>query len=393
MKVPKYRKHSSRNFGFVEWNRGRHRLPGEYNSRESRQAYNEFLAKFVYGAERATTKNEGPSVWLNDVIVRYLEFARKRHPGTNGEYDVIRASVAELDNLFPGLLAKEFGPRRLKEYQKHLDSPKISRGYINARISRVRRMFKWAVSEELVPASVYAALRTVEALKPGECEAVERARRKPVPWESVEPVLEFLSPTLQAMVMLQWHTGVRSQNIVDLAPGQIDFTVRPAEWRPPRHKTLYRGKQLLVFVGANALNAIKPFLDRPDDKPCFSPRESLQWYYDQAEAKRQCARYPSEPKRVKTMNRRARDHYDSRTYQKAISTGIDNCNADRKKRKMDPVPYWTPHQIRHAKATEVRAVYGLEAAQAALGHSSIDATQIYAEQNLELARRVALDLG
>lgn len=53
--------------------------------------------------------------------------------------------------------------------------------------------------------------------------------------------------------------------------------------------------------------------------------------------------------------------------------------------------HWTPLQIRHTVATKVRKTHGLEGAQAFLGHSSIDATQIYAEKRHDLSRIIALE--
>jgi site-specific recombinase XerC len=52
-----------------------------------------------------------------------------------------------------------------------------------------------------------------------------------------------------------------------------------------------------------------------------------------------------------------------------------------------------PHQIRHTFATEVRRQHGLEAAQVLLGHRQLSATQIYAEKDVEAARKIALKRG
>ena len=54
---------------------------------------------------------------------------------------------------------------------------------------------------------------------------------------------------------------------------------------------------------------------------------------------------------------------------------------------------WSPNQLRHTAATEIRREFGLEGAQVALGHASADVTQIYAERDHELARQVAAKLG
>jgi integrase len=57
------------------------------------------------------------------------------------------------------------------------------------------------------------------------------------------------------------------------------------------------------------------------------------------------------------------------------------------------VPVWHPNQLRHAAATEIRARYGLEAAQAVLGHARADVTQVYAERDLARARAVMNEIG
>jgi integrase len=57
------------------------------------------------------------------------------------------------------------------------------------------------------------------------------------------------------------------------------------------------------------------------------------------------------------------------------------------------VPPWNPNQLRHTLATEVRKRFGVEAAQVLLGHSRADVTQVYAERDLGLAERIALEIG
>jgi len=48
-----------------------------------------------------------------------------------------------------------------------------SRRYINDHVGRIRRMFRWAASEELLPVAAYEALRSVEGLRKGRCGARE----------------------------------------------------------------------------------------------------------------------------------------------------------------------------------------------------------------------------
>ena len=52
-----------------------------------------------------------------------------------------------------------------------------------------------------------------------------------------------------------------------------------------------------------------------------------------------------------------------------------------------------PHQLPHAHATEVRKRVGLEGAASSLGHARPDAAAIDAARNLDLAARVASEIG
>jgi integrase len=61
--------------------------------------------------------------------------------------------------------------------------------------------------------------------------------------------------------------------------------------------------------------------------------------------------------------------------------------------KAAPIPDWSPNQLRHAAATEIRKKFGLEAAQVVLGHSTADITQVYAERNQALAAQVIRQIG
>jgi integrase len=54
---------------------------------------------------------------------------------------------------------------------------------------------------------------------------------------------------------------------------------------------------------------------------------------------------------------------------------------------------WSPNQLRHTAATEIRREFGLEAAQVILGHSQANVTQVYAERDLGKGQAVARAIG
>jgi integrase len=54
---------------------------------------------------------------------------------------------------------------------------------------------------------------------------------------------------------------------------------------------------------------------------------------------------------------------------------------------------WHPHQLRHSAATDIRRQFGLEAAQHVLGHATLSITEVYAERNGDVAKRIAAAIG
>jgi integrase len=54
---------------------------------------------------------------------------------------------------------------------------------------------------------------------------------------------------------------------------------------------------------------------------------------------------------------------------------------------------WSPNQLRHTAATEIRRNFGVEATATVLGHAKADVTQIHAERDLALAAEVARQIG
>lgn len=90
--------------------------------------------------------------------------------------------------------------------------------------------------------------------------------------------------------------------------------------------------------------------------------------------------------------RRPGRRFSTGSYRRSIRRAIDAYNAT-KTDPADKIETWTPHRLRHARGTEVRSRYGLEAAQVALGHAKADVTEIYAQRDAELAAKVAREIG
>jgi integrase len=228
----------------------------------------------------------------------------------------------------------------------------LSRRYINDNIDRIRRCFRWATEEELIPGEVYQALRAVSSLAKGRSAARETDPIRPVDLETVEATLCRLSNTVADMVKSQLLLACRPSEICQLNAREIDRSCDVWLYEPARHKTEHRGQTRRILIGPKAQRLLDPYLFRSPETPCFVSRRTGRGY----------------------------------------TTGAYRLTIIRACRKAG-IAKWTPHQLRHTKATEVRAKFGLEAAQVFLGHGSADVTQIYAERDRSLAEKVAREIG
>jgi integrase len=357
--VPSYRQKPGRDYAIVEWRGRRYRLPGAFESAESRNAYREFLSSRVFGAP---DQQAAPAASLSSLIERYLDHAQAYYlPGSrHSEYANLRPTLLALAAHSGHLPANQFGPLALKAFQQHLvDTERHSRTFVNTEVSRVRRMIRWCVSEQLVPPEVLSGLESVQPLRGGHTVAQERARRVGVEWEVVCETLAYCSPQIADMVLVQWRTGARSDSICRMEWAQIDQTVDPWIWRP-RHKTEHLGVVVEIPIGPRCRRTLERHTDH---QILFRPRAARR-------------------------NPLYRTFYTSSSYYQHIARAITRAND-----AGHEIPHWHPHQIRHARERIVEREFGIEGARAALAHASLDATRIYSARDLELAKLVATSLG
>ena len=84
---------------------------------------------------------------------------------------------------------------------------------INRNVARIKHVFKWAVSQEVLPSSVLQALTTVSGLRRGKSEAHESYPVKP----SHRLTSTLFCPTCRhrsAMIRLELLTGMRPGEVV-----------------------------------------------------------------------------------------------------------------------------------------------------------------------------------
>lgn len=284
------------------------------------------------------------------------------------------------------LPAAKFGPRALRIVRQKMIEAGLCRRNINCRIGRIKRVFRWAASEELIPGEVYHALLSVEGLRRGRCEAKESQPVRPVPDAHVEAIKSFVSRQVWAMIELQRLTGARPGEIAILRPIDVDMTGKIWVFTPSRHKTALHGHERRIYIGPRAQEVLRLFLHRRVDAYCFSPAEADAERREALHQERQtplsCGNAPGTNRKANPQ-RKPGDVYTVSAYRTAI---VRAC-------KRAGVPEWHPHQLRHAAATLLRREFGLETARVILGHRSAAVTTMYAEADQQKAVEAMTRVG
>jgi integrase len=207
---------------------------------------------------------------VNEVILafwtRHAEGHYRRGGGSpSGELANFRDSLRPLRQPHGRTPAAGFSPLKLKAVRQAMVDAGLARTTINQRVGRIVRVFKWAASEELVPAAVYHALRAVSGLPRGRSAAREPARVRPVTDAEVGAIRPHVTRQVWAMVELQRLTGMRPGEVVGMRTGDLDTAGGVWVYTPARHKTEHHGRERTVFLGPRAslyITSLRPALVR-----------------------------------------------------------------------------------------------------------------------------------
>jgi integrase len=448
--TPSYCLHKRSGRGYVTLDGRQCWLPGLHGSAESRAGYDRLLAEWLQGGR--TLPAAQTSVTGHTVSVVALAFWRHaqahyvRADGSpTGEAENYRHALRALRRLYGDTSAAAFGPKQLKVLRSTMTTdrrevdpttgatsakPGWSRTYANRQVKRVQQVFRWAASEELVPAAVAAALGMVAGVRRGSAGVRETDPVGPVPDEAVDATLPFLPPPVRAMVQLQRLAGTRGGELFALRACDLDTTGPVWKYRPSSHKTAHHGKGRVVRFGPQAQDVLRPFL-RPDLQGyLFRPADALAWRNERQAKNRRTPLTPSRAaKAARAKIRAVGEQYTKNTYAQAIARACDAASplpADlargkvattkvdgRKHQRWETAGEWRarlgercpavakwqaehrwhPHQLRHAAATALRRDADFESAKIILGHSSDSMTAHYAERDERKADDVMARLG
>lgn len=403
---------------------GKRHYLGKYDTPESHEAYHRLIAEWE--ANDGKLRPAAEDCTIAELCREYVVWADHYYCKPDGthttSYGEVLIAVRALRKGYSRMAANEFGPKKLKAIRSGWERQGLSISTVNGRAAIIVRIFKWGVAEELVDAETWRALTAVPGLREGRSTTAKPSRRiPPVDIEVVGRTLPHLSPTVQAMVKLQLATGMRPDEVCRIRIADMDMSDKDVWlYRPAWHKNKWRqtgtgGKhERVVRLAGEAREIIQPLLlNRPIDKPLFSPADSVQWHREQRAKKRKTpigqgnkagTNKKSKPKWV------PREQFSSCEYRHAIQKGCRKAFMDppaywrkkvqakgrkhksrrwetdaewrdrlgpeklRKLRAWRRRHYWSPNQLRKTAATRFRKEVGLEVAAMLLGHRSATVT-------------------
>ena len=406
---------------------------GEHGTAASGQEYARVLAEWEANGRRLPpTSAEGSAHGLsvNELILAYWSHVETyyRHADGTPTSEVMRhppcpSAPQEALRSHASRGLRYAGPR-------HAARPDDCRGVVPKPHQQGHRRASSGCSNGPALASWFPP-KCSSAYRPWKaCGPADRSARdapvKPVPEEWVRQTLPFLRPQVAAIVELQWLTGMRPGEVTIMRTIDLDMTGKVWLYRPGsdqgthgRHKTAHRGQTRVVLIGPKAQQVLRPWLRLNLTEYLFQPREAREQFDAERRAKCKSKVTPSQAarKRKKKPKRTPGNRYRVSSYDHAIMVACDTAFppppplAQREDETNKQWPErigsegweevkqwrrehrWHPHQLRHAKATEIRREAGLDAARAVLGHRTPAVTEVYAELDVAKAAAIMEKLG
>lgn len=352
--VPTLRRDKRSWVAYCRWRyRGQenYRSFGQWGSIEAGEAYKQFSLDWVNGRYFGIPDTGSPdrvglarllSMWLTWVSGEY----RKGGKETSEPY-VCRAMAIIPAKHHGDRLVTEFTPDHVRDIRAKWIEAGLSRYTINGYLYRLTRCFEWGMGQSLVPSEVYYRLLAVERVRPGR-GVPDRPKRTAANADDVAATLAKLLDNprgnlIRDLVAVQRSTGMRPQHAIEMRLCDLDRSKADWVYTPPEsgNKTAHLGKVTRFYLGPQVRAILTRYLDGcPNDGKVLA-------YLDHTGVRRSITR---------------------NAYGLAIRIACREAGVKR----------WSPHQLRHALATEVaEREQSLKMAAAAIGDTEETAARHY----------------
>lgn len=374
-------------------------------------------AKAAYDLEISRWLSEGrPVAWsaadqsgitIAELMLAYVQYSEgryRRNDGSpTGHTENVKLALRPLKRLYAERPANEFNCLMLRacaveaiaDSIRRREKP-LARRVANQRARLIRRMFRWGAGRKLVDKGVPEELANFEWIYAGEILEIDGKNvmaQDPAPSQllsatDVEKTVAFLPPVVRSLVETIRLTGARPSEIFSMRTADVDRSGQPWTYRPRWHKNFRRGLTREIQFGPQCQASLAPWLlpDSPDEF-VFSPKRTVELMRQSARAERIAKRPESSGNRKKAAKRPKRvagNRYNRTSLLHAIKRAADKAG----------VPPWSPGQLRHLRATELEAQFGVATAAAVLGHARVDTTlDFYVKTDSEKAKAAMSTIG
>lgn len=415
LKIPKLCKHKASGKAVVRLN-GKDHYCGTFGTKEANEAYKGLISKWLHSRKNETEWVEAApqasfyALTINELILRYMNFAKNYYQNSPGEIDKVILALKPLKEGYGKLPVREFGPKKLQELRLKMTYPRIrtktikdengrfikrnveyvlSQRTINQRTAIIIRVFSWANAEEIIPPEfpIGASLKQVKPIKNARMGVTPPKTIRPASIEDFNAVIKHMSRQTCSIVELMLLTGMRSNDACIMRPMDIDQTSDVWVYLPVKFKRsgMTGQTQRKIYLGPKCQQILKPFLEnRLSTSFMFSPKEAM----EEIRANQRSQRNPKvqtgqSQRQNKPPERQPGQKYTSASLYRAVR------NAARKAGNLEI----TPNMVRHLAGTNVRDKFGIENALKIMGHKNVNTTEIYAQYNSTKSMEIMREIG
>jgi integrase len=374
--TPKLRTHAGSGQAYCEWQSNGERFTryfGKAGTEAAEDAYKRFQLEWATRLVRRAPA-VGEAVLVCELVEAWLDYCEHGDDGEGGciKRGKLTSAIYAHRSAANYLLEAHgtgsvdaFTPDDLRAVRKGMIDAKLSRTTINGYQTGIVQMFGWGVGRQLVPADVCDRLKHVGLLQKGKTSAPERKKKPAIPWANVEAVFPHLHANesrravLETLIRVHWLLGGRPNDLVSMRVGHIDRTGDVWRYAVEGHKNEHREQELAYYIGPKCQAILVPLLEGR------SATDLVFAYPPLSERGKRCAI--------------SRARYGIQVKGACKAAGVK---------------LWTPHQLRHSRATEVMRVYeSNEAAAAVIGDTPEVARTVYVDPLDAVRRRIAKETG
>lgn len=349
--IPKYGHHKASDQAIVFINKKAHYL-GKHNSKESIEKYNRLVSRYLAGVMHPD----------KEFVIAYLceSFIKHAFPDySKREQSKFKSCIKQLCKNYINCNVDEFKPIDLEIVRNQMIDEGWTRQYINEMVRRIKVIFKHGVRHEIANVNTWKALDSITHIKAGKTSAREYRDIQPADMNLVNQVMNIATQSIKSMIRVQLLTGMRPIEICDMKWLELSSVRDVMIYKPESHKTMHHGLSRTIYICNDAEQIIES-----------QPRTSDHVFV------------PERTRQDRFGN--PINYYQRKNYSNQIKKLCKQINGEDGER-------FTPNQLRHNFATNIRSQFDAETAQVLLGHSNLSTTEIYAEKDMAKALNAVLN--